>query len=248
MKSMLKLFALNRGAPRKFEVQAAADEVTIYLYDVIVSDTFMAEFFGGVDPLSFAKALHEARGKAVTLRINCPGGDVFAARAMAQHVREHDRPVKVIVDGYAASAATVVAVAASRIDMAPGSMFMIHKSWSVAIGNADDFLATAALLEQVDGALADSYHARCTSAGKDTKREELTAAMAAETWYTPDGAVAVGLVDGVLAEESANSQQAKWDLSAYAHAPVAASAANITPTASRIDALRRQLALHQRAA
>lgn len=251
MNRLIQMFRANARTPRRFEAQADADAVTIYLYDIIVPDEETADWWGGVDPLSFAQAVSAAKGKPIRLRINSPGGDVFAARAMAQHLAEHDKPVHVIVDGYAASAATVVAIQGTTLNMAPGAMFMIHKSWSIGVGNSDDLLQMAALLEKVDQTLADSYQKKLARAGKDTSAAAIMQMMQDETWFTADEAVAAGFADTVSSEQT--SAQASWDMSAYGKAPHAPadeqqSANDTDADVQRIAVLKRALALRQRAA
>lgn len=214
---LLKLLADNRGATaRRFEVVAkkddATDEATIYLYDAIVSDEIEAEYWGGVAPQTFVKALAGITAPTIHLRINSPGGSVFAARAMETALREHKARIVVHVDGLAASAATFIAMAGDEIVMAPGAMFMIHKGWTFALGNADDLRDTAALLDKIDGTLADTYAARTKG-----DREQIAAWMAAETWFTAEEAVDASFADRIADDSKAAS--ASWDLSAYAKAP-----------------------------
>jgi ATP-dependent protease ClpP protease subunit len=133
-----------------------AEGNTIYLYDMIVADDFEAEWWGGISPSGFIEQLKQMKGD-VAIRVNSPGGDVFGAVAICQAMREYDGAITVHVDGYAASAASVIAVAAPKVIMAPGSFMMIHNAWTVAIGNADDMLSTAELLDKVDGSIAESY-------------------------------------------------------------------------------------------
>lgn len=209
-----KLLADNRQAPvRRFEVVAkSADEAEIFLYDAIVSDELDAEWMGGVAPQSFVKELRGITAGTIHLRINSPGGSVFAARAIETALREHPAKVIAHIDGVAASAATFVAMAADEVVMAPGALFMIHKAWAVAMGNADDLMESAALLEKVDGTLVKTYAAR-------TKQDEAKISdwMAAETWFTADEAVEAGFADSIAGTEA----KAAWDLSAYDHAPKA---------------------------
>lgn len=206
---LLNLLANNA---RRGEFRAEAN--TIYLYDVIVSSKEEAEWFGGVDAETFAQTLKGMSGD-VSLRINSPGGDVFAARAMAQAMREHDGTITAHVDGYAASAASFLTSVADRTVVAPGAMLMIHKAWSLAVGNSDDFMATAALLEKIDGTIAETYTAAAERRGKEPS--DFIALMAAETWLTGAEAVEIGLADEVASESPKAS--ARWDLSAYANAP-----------------------------
>lgn len=206
---LLNLLARNA---RKGEFKAEAN--TIYLYDVIVSSKAEAEWFGGVDAETFVQTLKGMTGD-VTVRINSPGGDVFGGKAMAQAIRDYPGAVTAHVDGYAASAATFITSAADRTVVSPGGMLMIHKAWSIALGNSDDFMATAALLEKIDGTIADAYSAAATKRGIEPG--DFAGMMEAETWLTGEEAIAIGLADGIA--EGAVKVAARWDLTAYANAP-----------------------------
>lgn len=207
---LLNLLALNakRGS-------FAAKDNEILIYDAIVSSEIEAEFFGGVTPMQVRDALKGMTGK-VTMRINSPGGDVFAANVIVQAMREYDGEIEAIVDGVAASAASVVAVAASKVTMAQGSMMMIHNAWTITVGDRHGHLETAELLEKVDGQLADHYAER-------TKRDsgDIASMMDAETWMTAEEAVEGGFADAVY--ETKKKAKAMWDLSAYENAPAAQS-------------------------
>jgi ATP-dependent Clp protease protease subunit len=110
---------------------------------------------------AFAKAIAGMTGD-VHLRINSPGGDVFAGIAMAQLIREYKGgQVIAHVDGYAASAASLLALAAQQnASWRRQSMLMIHSAWTIAIGNSEELLETAALLDKIDGQLAEGYAAK----------------------------------------------------------------------------------------
>jgi ATP-dependent protease ClpP protease subunit len=207
----LKLFNLYKANAKRGSFKAESN--TIYLYDVIVSSEIEAEWFGGVTPKQIADALAEMSGD-VSLRINSPGGDVFAGVAMAQMLREYSGTVTAHVDGYAASAASIVACAADECVMAQGSMMMIHKAWTIDMGNADVFRATADLLDKIDGQIAEGYAAK---SGKDVAG--FIDAMAAETWFTDQEAVDAGLADRVATSEKKSKAKAAWNLSAYENAP-----------------------------
>jgi len=193
-----------------------AEANTIYLYDVIAGSDAEAAFFGGVTATAFIDALNGMQG-SVKVRINSPGGDVFAGWAISQAIREYQSSkgqITAIVDGVAASAASVIATAAKKTRMAKSSMMMIHKAWSMAVGNSNDMLETAALLDKVDGILAQSYAARAL--GDATAFLDM---MNQETWFTPDEAIALRLADGLADDREAAAMSASWDLSAYAKAP-----------------------------
>ena len=216
MKSRLnKLYADNRKAiARKFAVVAKADsdDVEIFLYDAIVSTEEEAEWWGGVAPESFVKAVYGvAKDATINLRINSPGGSVFAARAMEQALREHKGRVVVHIDGLAASAATFIAMAGDEVVMAKGALFMIHKAWTGMWGNSADLRKEADLLDKIDGTLADTY---AEKTGKDVA--QVSEWMAAETWFTAAEALEQGFATSIAETEA---KAGAWNLSAYANAP-----------------------------
>lgn len=208
----LQLLNLLRANARKGEFKAEGN--VIFVYDVIVPNDEYAALLGGISAEGFVKTLHGLSGD-VDVRLNSPGGEVFGAKAMAQAIREYPGNVTVHVDGLAASAATFLTSAADKTVIAPGSMLMIHKGWTLAMGNADDFKARAALLDKVDGTLAADYAASAERRGKEAP--DFIALMAAETWFTPEEAIAAGLADELA--ETGPKNKVDWDLSAYEHAP-----------------------------
>lgn len=223
-----KLFNLLASNARKGTFKAEGN--TIFVYDMIVSDEAEAEWFGGVSATAFAKALSTMSGP-ISLRINSPGGDVFAARAMASAMKEYGSDITAYVDGYAASAASVLAVAANRCVMADGSFMMIHNAWTMTIGNGEDHLQTAALLEKIDASLAATY---ATKSGKDAA--VFKDYMAAETWFTAEEAIAVGLADEMAVDGKAAKNKAAaplWNLAAFDKAPQAASTCTTTTHVER---------------
>ena len=216
MQNLRQLLVANarRGASR-----AEADSIMIY--DVIVASDADADWLGGVSAETIVRQIRGMTGP-ITLRINSPGGDVFAARAIQAAMEAHPDTITAHVDGYAASAASLIAVAADRCVMAASAFMMIHKAWTIAAGNADEMMASAALLEKIDGSLADTYTAK---AGETA--EHWAELMRAETWFTAQEAVDQGLADEITAKPVKASAQ--WDLSAYANAPAVPVAA-VEPT------------------
>lgn len=208
--NLFKLLVANKGRGFfKAEKPEQSDEATIYLYDVIVSD----DWWGGITPLAFMKELAAITAPTIHLRINSPGGDVFAARAMQQAIREHSSHIVAHIDGLAASAATFLPMVTDESVISPGSIFMIHNAWTIAMGNALDFRKTADLLEKIDGSIAADY-------AKKTKMDNQAIVdwMAAETYFMDQEAVDNGFIDR-LAESSPAKNKIDWDLSAYLHAP-----------------------------
>lgn len=209
-----KLLINNRGRGSPLEVLASGDESVVYLYDSIVSDEMTAEWIGGVAADTFVKTILSIRTPTIHLRINSPGGDVFAGRAMAQALKETQSTVIAHVDGYAASAASYVALAADEVLIAEGGMFMIHQAWSLAYGNSEDMAAMSVLLEKIDDSLLKTYE-------KETGNtpEQLMEWMKAETWFTAEESVKYGFADDIASGKVKNI--CKWDLSAYKSAPKA---------------------------
>jgi ATP-dependent protease ClpP protease subunit len=210
-----KLLCLLKNNSNKGSFKA--EDNTIYLYDMIVSSDEEADFWGGVSAESFVAALKGMSGP-VALRINSPGGDVFGARVMQQAMAEYPDQITAHVDGLAASAATFLTSAADKTVMAEGSMLMVHKAWSIALGNADDFMHQASILEKLDKTIADTYVASAESRGK--KAADFAAMMTEETWLTAAEAIDLGLADEeVKSKKSGKKAMAHWDLSAFAKAP-----------------------------
>jgi ATP-dependent protease ClpP protease subunit len=218
MPNLIKLLASNRQrAPKLPQSRIVAadtgDETTIYIYDPIVSDELTAEWWGGISAQALVPEIRAIKGGTIHLRINSPGGDVFAAQAICQAIRETGAKVVAHIDGYAASAATVIATAADEAEIADGAFFMIHNAWTFAMGNANDLTEAAALLSKVDGSIAAQYAKKSGMAIDDIK-----AKMDVETWFTAAEAVEAGLVDRIAADAKADPKAA-WNLSAYANAP-----------------------------
>lgn len=212
MNQLRKLLVANRGIGI-FRAVANGEEDTLYLYDVIVDDGD----WGGVSAVAFTKALMEMKAPTIHLRINSPGGDVFAARAMEQAIREHPSHIIAHIDGLAASAASYVALAADQVLISAGGFFMIHKAMTMAFGNADELLQIAGVLEKVDESLVNTY-ASATGQEPDQIRDWL----AAETWFNAEEALEFGFADVIAAapeKTNTKSNALTWDLSAYRHAP-----------------------------
>ena len=199
MKKLLQLSLNNRERGSSFR----ADGNTLYIYDVIG--------MFGVEAEQVVRQLAGMTGD-IHVRLNSPGGDVFDGIAIANALRMYDGNVKVSVDGYAASAASTIAIVGDEVEMMPGSMLMIHNAWTLAIGDKNELLQTASLLEKIDANIAAEYAKK--SGGTV---EDFAAAMDAETWYTAQEAVDAGLASRVVEGEKA---QNKWDLSVYQNAPV----------------------------
>ena len=201
----------------------------LWIYDVIGTDMLG----DGVSAKTIRDTLKMMDDEdELLVRINSPGGNVFDGVAIKTLLDGWSGPVTVQIDGIAASAASFIAMAGDQVRMATGSMLMIHDPWSVVVGNAAEMDKEAGVLRKVAGELAAAYAGKT---GKDV--EEIRQAMAEETWYTAEEAVAFGLADGVI------EQRAKaWKVPAamgYRKAP----AAHAVAPRNRLNVMSRRLSL-----
>lgn len=216
---LLQLLEQNRKPFQPIESRIVANgrDVAIYLYDPIVGNRLLAEWYGAVCHQDFVVALRGIEADRITLYTNCPGGDVFAAEAMSQAIREHPARVTMQIEGYAASAATSIACACDEVVATKGSKYMIHNTWCMTEGNADDHDAAAELLRKADGSMYDEYMRKTGQ-----ERQKIVDWCNAETWFTADEAKAYGFIDAIL-EHSKQSAKASasvdWNLSAYLRPP-----------------------------
>lgn len=171
--------------PLNYRMAVTGDAAEISLYDSIGADGW------GISAKQFADDLKGlGKVKAINLRVNCDGGDVFQGRAIYTNLVQHPARVVAHVDGVAASIASLICMAADEIRMADGAFMMIHNAWTVSIGNAQEFRRMADLLESVDASIEDTYAARTKTPVTNIRKM-----MAAETWMTAREAVDSGFAD-----------------------------------------------------
>jgi len=170
------------GSGGKLDVRGAATRTEIMLYDEIG--------FWGVTAKQFNAALSGIESESILLRINSPGGDVFDGFAIYNALKAHPAQVDVVIEGLAASAASFVAMAGDTVTMSNPSLLMIHRAWTMALGNTKDMADTATLLSTIDQQIAGIYAER--GSGDAAAFLDL---MTSETWLTPEEAQALGLVD-----------------------------------------------------
>lgn len=176
----------------KNEINSNAE---ILLYSPIAGQK---SWFGDeISPQEFAADLESLGGKDVTVRINCAGGDVFAANAIHNLLCSYKGKVTVVIDGLAASAATIVAMAGDKIIMPTNALFMIHNP---AIGMSDYYMAdelmqVAQALKTIKASIIASYKKRCNLSNK-----ELAELMDSETWLSADECLEKGFIDEIQGE------------------------------------------------
>lgn len=169
-------------------------EAEILLYDII-SDIEFAEFglINAKGLINKIKALGNIQN--ITLRINSVGGDVFEAQAMYSYLKSHPANITVRIDGLAASAASVVAMAGNKIIMPSNALMMIHNPAGGVYGEAEEMRDTAEILDKIRDTIANVYIART---GLD--REKVISMMNDETWLSANEAHELKFCDEV--EES----------------------------------------------
>jgi len=179
---------LAKWAEHPFAAAPDAD-ATISIFDVIGDDGWTG---GGVTAKRISAALRSIGNRDVIVRINSPGGDMFEGIAIYNLLRTHPAKVTVEVLGWAASAASIIAMAGDVIRMGLGSFMMVHNAWGMVIGNRHDMREAAELFDQFDAALADIYQART-----GMKRADIEQLMDAETFMAAAQTVEYGFADVV---------------------------------------------------
>ncbi|MEN6583753.1 MAG: head maturation protease, ClpP-related [Armatimonadota bacterium] len=167
----------------------------IYIYGAVMGDWWNAWMPDDTYPKQFADDL-KALGAVdeIHLRINSPGGDVFAAQTIYNLLSTHSAKVTSHIDGLAASAASIIALAGDEVIMPGNAMMMIHNPAFTTSGDARQLRADAALLDQVRETILAVYQGKT---GMD--RSALIGLMNSETWMTAEEAKSYGFVDTVTA-------------------------------------------------
>lgn len=179
------------------KITAAADGSTaeLMIYDEIGFDWWTGE---GMTAARFRDEL-AAIGNVSTInvRINSPGGDVFDGLAIYNQLRRHSAQIVVDVDGVAASIASVIAMAGQEVRMGQSSLMMIHNAMGGVMGNAQDMLEFAKVLDKIDGELAATY---ADKSGRDAA--EFRDLMDKETWLSAEDAIELGMADSDLSDSA----------------------------------------------
>ena len=164
----------------------------MYLYGAIAESTW---FEDDVTPAMFRSELQKHSGD-VTVFINSPGGDVFAASQIYSMLKNHKGKVTVKIDGIAASAASVVAMAGDETLIAPTALMMIHDPSTCAMGNKADMEKAIILLDEVKESIINAYETK-----SHLSRNKIAKLMSDETWLNAKKAHEMGFVDGILFAE-----------------------------------------------
>ena len=167
----------------------ADGERTLVLNGEISDETWYGD---EVTPALFQKELDAGTGD-ITVWINSPGGDVFAAARIYNMLMEYKGDVRVKVDALAASAASVIAMAGTEVLMSPVGMMMIHNPMTIAIGDSKEMQRAGEMLDEVKESIMNAYEIKT-----GMSRARISHLMDAESWFNARKAVELGFADGVL--------------------------------------------------
>jgi ATP-dependent Clp protease protease subunit len=152
----------------------------------------IGDFENHISADDFLSALSEHAGEDVTILLDSEGGSVTDGLSIYNAIMQYSGSVTVHIDAICASIATVIACAADKVVMNSNAKFMIHRAWTVAMGNSVEFRSMAEILELMDADIASAYADKT-----DLPEDELLAMMEAETWMSAEKALELGFVDEI---------------------------------------------------
>ncbi len=162
---------------------------TLFLNGEISDETWYGD---EVTPKLFKQELTSGEGD-ITVWINSPGGDVFAAAQIYNMLMDYKGNVTVKIDGLAASAASVIAMAGTTVQMSPVAMMMIHNPATIAIGDSSEMRKAIEMLDEVKESIMNAYEIKT-----GLSRSRISHLMNAESWFNAKKAVELGFADEIL--------------------------------------------------
>ena len=187
-------------------------ERILFLNGTIAEESW---FDDDVTPQLFKDELNSGSGD-ITVWINSPGGDCVAAAQIYNMMMEYPGNVTVKIDGIAASAASVIAMAGNKVLVSPVSMLMIHNPATMAFGDSSEMQKAVSMLDEVKESIINAYEIKT-----GMSRAKLSHLMDAETWMNAHKAMELGFSDGVLEDEKKSAAP----MEAYAFSSKAVAAA-----------------------
>ena len=178
-------------------------ERVLELYGTIAETSW---FDDDVTPKMFHDELFAGKGP-VTVWLNSPGGDCIAASQIYTMLMDYQDDVTIKIDGIAASAASVIAMAGTRVLMAPIALMMIHNPMTMAYGNQADMEKAIEMLDEVKESIMNAYEIKT-----NLSRAKLSHLMDSETWMNANKAIELGFADDILKD----SKKDEADIPAYA--------------------------------
>lgn len=177
-------------------------ERTLFLNGMISDETWYGD---EVTPQLFKDELNAGNGN-ITVWINSPGGDVFAAAQIYNMLRDYKGSVTVKIDGIAASAASVIAMAGDTVCVSPVAMMMIHNPATMAMGEAKDMQKAITMLNEVKESILNAYEFKT-----GLTRARISHMMDDETWFNAKKAVELGFADKILFDFDEDEKKKKPD-------------------------------------
>ncbi|MGN9222410.1 head maturation protease, ClpP-related [Coprococcus comes] len=178
-------------------------ERVLELYGTIAETSW---FDDDVTPKMFHDELFAGKGP-VTVWLNSPGGDCIAASQIYTMLMDYQDDVTIKIDGIAASAASVIAMAGTKVLMAPTALMMIHNPMTMAYGNQADMEKAIEMLDEVKESIMNAYEIKTS-----LSRAKLSHLMDSETWMNANKAIELGFADDILKD----SKKDAADIPAYA--------------------------------
>ena len=169
--------------------QTETAERTLFLNGTIAEESW---FDDDVTPQLFADELNAGNGD-ITVWINSPGGDCVAAAQIYNMLMDYKGNVTVKIDGIAASAASVIAMAGTKVLMAPTALMMIHNPMTGAFGDHEDMQKAIEMLNEVKESIINAYVKKT-----GMTRSRVSKLMENETWMNAHKAIEMGFADGIL--------------------------------------------------
>lgn len=196
------------------------------LYGTIAEESW---FDDDITPAQFREELFAGSGP-VTVWINSPGGDCIAASQIYTMLMDYKDDVTVKIDGIAASAASVIAMAGTEVLMAPTALMMIHNPATIAMGDHEDMQKAIEMLNEVKESIINAYEIKTS-----LSRAKLSHLMDAETWMNANKAVELGFADGILEDEKA----AEITIPAYAFSRKTVQAALMNKISAKVKPVQK---------
>ncbi|OXS70228.1 hypothetical protein B1B04_18885 [Lysinibacillus sp. KCTC 33748] len=219
MKNRFKQFKNQQYAEQIPEIkkQLSAKNINASTTEIVIyGDIGESWWYDSISASDIDALLKDVTTENITVRINSPGGDAFDGITIYNRLKDHDAKVKIIVDGWACSAASIIAMAADELVMNTGSMLMIHEASTGIWGTKKDLEKEAELLSKLDKSLVDIYMTKAI-----VEREEIEQMVNNETWFTADEAFAIGFASTSIVKDLADDDKTKTDAEAFKNSVLA---------------------------
>ena len=189
---------VRNKAPDPDKPDETIEERTLFLDGTIASESW---FDDDVTPALFKSELRSGKGD-ITVWINSPGGDCFAAAQIYNMLRDYAGKVTVKIDGIAASAASVIAMAGDTVLVSPVSMIMIHNPATIAMGDHNEMQKAIEMLDSVRDSIINAYALKT-----GLSHNKLAELMENETWMDAREAVKLKFADDVISRNALREEK-----------------------------------------